>query len=523
VKIYKKSLRTGQIPKRWRQMNVIFIPKAGKTEYTSPKSYRPITLSSFLLKTLERLIQWQLTETIAGPLEAQYAYTKGLSTDDALSEAIDIIESSYYQYGLTLAVSLDCSGAFDRVSFSAMKEALEEHYMPNCIVGWYDNLLRNRSVTADLRGATRTVRPGRGSPQGGIVSPTAWNLVMDSLLSTMKHEAVKPIGYADDILLLLRGKDISTMADLMNKSLKVIGDWSISKGLTFNPAKTTMVLFNRAKKTKGPLPTVRLLGRALIYEDSMKYLGVTIKKNLSWTDHIRSRVNKCKGTLNRARAIIGREWGLTNDKIMWIYKAIIRPRLCYGAVIWAHNLMAIHITMLQKVQRLALLAMLRPLRSTPTEAMEVLIGLIPIDLYIKSTAEATRLRIRNKSTKDRWYGTGLVKGRMSNVGHRKVLDEALPDKSYPLMYIKPIVNWSTNQSIAIPGLSIYTDGSVMDNKAGYGWVAIDSNGGIVTTESNPLGRDIHIFNAELIAILTVCTTVVTRKQPSTGGRGEHCD
>jgi len=54
----------------------------------------------------------------------------------------------------------------------------------------------------------RTIRPGRGSPQGGILSPIAWNLVMDTLLSTMKHNAIKPIGYADNILLLLRGKDL---------------------------------------------------------------------------------------------------------------------------------------------------------------------------------------------------------------------------------------------------------------------------------------------------------------------------
>jgi len=34
--IYRRSLRTGQIPSKWRRMNVIFIPKAGKSEYTSP-------------------------------------------------------------------------------------------------------------------------------------------------------------------------------------------------------------------------------------------------------------------------------------------------------------------------------------------------------------------------------------------------------------------------------------------------------------------------------------------------------
>jgi len=74
----------------------------------------------------------------------------------------------------------------------------------------------------------------------------------------MKHEAIKPIGYADDILILLRGKDRSTMANLVNNCLKRIGDWNISKGLTCNPAKTTMVLLNRAKKKTKERPSIRL-------------------------------------------------------------------------------------------------------------------------------------------------------------------------------------------------------------------------------------------------------------------------
>jgi len=504
VHMYKRSLRTGQIPNNWRRMKVIFIPKAGKSEYSSPKAYRPITLSSFLLKTMERVVQWQVTDNIPEPLFAQYAYTKGLSTDDALSDAVDFIESSFYQKGLTLAVSLDCSGAFDRVSFDALKEALIQANLPDCIVNWYDNLLRHRSVTADIRGATRTIRPGRGSPQGGILSPIAWNLVMNSLLSNLKNDAIKPVGYADDVLLLLRGKDLTTMADLMNDRLKMVGQWSLTKGLTFNPAKTTMVLFNRSKKTITNKPKIKLLGKELTYDDSMKYLGVTISKSLTWSDHIKARARKCIGTFNRARLTIGREWGLNSNKIMWIHKAIIRPRLSYGAVVWAHRLTKTQTTLLQRVQRMALLAILRPLRSTPTEAMEVLVGIQPLDMYLKATAEATRMRIRSKNDV-RWAGTGLLNKRMTTIGHRKSLDEGLPPASYPLMTMKLKPNWSSYSSssppIRQPGLHIYTDGSVMDDKAGYGWVAI-VDGLVVASETNPIGRGVHIFNAELIAIQT---------------------
>jgi hypothetical protein len=44
------------VPAIWHQVKVVFIPKAGKNSYTGPRDFRPISLTSFLLKTLERLV-----------------------------------------------------------------------------------------------------------------------------------------------------------------------------------------------------------------------------------------------------------------------------------------------------------------------------------------------------------------------------------------------------------------------------------------------------------------------------------
>ena len=54
--IYKACISLCHTPKLWRETKVIFLPKPGKTSYSIPKSYRPISLSNFLLKTLERLV-----------------------------------------------------------------------------------------------------------------------------------------------------------------------------------------------------------------------------------------------------------------------------------------------------------------------------------------------------------------------------------------------------------------------------------------------------------------------------------
>jgi len=54
-KVMISSLALGHIPNAWSRARVVFIPKTGKKDITHPKSFRPISLTSFLLKTLEKL------------------------------------------------------------------------------------------------------------------------------------------------------------------------------------------------------------------------------------------------------------------------------------------------------------------------------------------------------------------------------------------------------------------------------------------------------------------------------------
>ena len=184
-------------------MDVIFIPKPGKEDYSSPKSFRPITLSSFVLKGLERIMLWYLREkVITKALESQHAYTRGLSTESALSKILDYVESSFYRRKKVIAVCLDCTGAFDCVGFDAAGDALITKGVPKGMTLRYTNLLKGRKVTANLQGVTQTITPGRGNPQGGILSPLVWNLVMDSLLKEFQSGPVKAVGYADDIIII---------------------------------------------------------------------------------------------------------------------------------------------------------------------------------------------------------------------------------------------------------------------------------------------------------------------------------
>jgi hypothetical protein len=64
IRIFRACLVSGYVPAVWCQVKVVFIPKPGRNSYCGPKDFRPISLTSFLLKTLERLVDRFLGDEI---------------------------------------------------------------------------------------------------------------------------------------------------------------------------------------------------------------------------------------------------------------------------------------------------------------------------------------------------------------------------------------------------------------------------------------------------------------------------
>ena len=92
VRLARASLAVGHVPEAWRGTRVVFIPKAGKNGYTSPKDFRPISLTSFLLKTVERLVDKYIRDKVLSrrPLyKDQHAFRAGHSTETALSSVVN--------------------------------------------------------------------------------------------------------------------------------------------------------------------------------------------------------------------------------------------------------------------------------------------------------------------------------------------------------------------------------------------------------------------------------------------------
>jgi len=81
--------------------------------------------------------------------------------------------------------------------------------------------------------------------------------------------------------------------------------------------------------------------------------------------------------------------------VTWIYTAIIRPMLTYAAIPWGpKGIQTTAIGKLYQIQRMACLNITGTMRTTPTEAMELITGLTPLDLYVKEVELMAMLRLR---------------------------------------------------------------------------------------------------------------------------------
>ena len=116
---------------------MVFIPKPGKPSYTTAKAFRPISLTSFLLKGMEKLIDRFLRD---GPLASlpvhprQHAYQPGRSTISTLHQLVGRIEKALDAKHYALGVFFDVEGAFDNTSPAAVKESLRERRIHKSLV-----------------------------------------------------------------------------------------------------------------------------------------------------------------------------------------------------------------------------------------------------------------------------------------------------------------------------------------------------------------------------------------------------
>ena len=195
------------------------------------------------------------------------------------------------------------------------------------------SIVTNRNITI----TSKCFGVKRGCPQGGIISPFLWNLVVDDLLKLSDKETPGYLqAFADDLVIFAEGNDTETIWQRTQKTIKTIENWCNSKGLNISSLKTKTIMFTWNKKWS--LRPIVVDGRAIVLSDSVKFLGVTLDCKINFNTHIDKITNKAIATLMQCKRAVGPTWGLTPKTCNWIYKTIVRPILTYSVVLWIRAL-----------------------------------------------------------------------------------------------------------------------------------------------------------------------------------------
>ena len=117
--------------------------------------------------------------------------------------------------------------------------------------------------------------------------------------------------------------------------------------MKFNPSKCKIICISTKKSP--PLKKYVFCRSELDEVDSVSYLGVTLTKNLKWSQHVSSI--SCKAS--KVLALIKRNfWNCSRSVKETAYTTLVRPKLEYGCEAWDPHFKK-GISSLERVQRKA--------------------------------------------------------------------------------------------------------------------------------------------------------------------------
>ena len=163
-------------------------------------------------------------------------------------------------------------------------------------------MVTNRHVTITHNNATRRIKTKRGCPQGGVLSPFLWNLVIDDLVQyTAKHIPGYIQAFADDIMSLAEGDYLDVIWQRTQTTIKTIENWC--QGLNISVLKTKIVMFTWNRKWS--LSPIEVCGETIELSNDVKLLGIPLDSKLTFNNHIDNITKKCICTLFQCKRAIG--------------------------------------------------------------------------------------------------------------------------------------------------------------------------------------------------------------------------
>ncbi|EDN04275.1 conserved hypothetical protein [Histoplasma mississippiense (nom. inval.)] len=550
--LYNCCLRLCHFPRAWKLAEVAMIPKVGKRDRSSVRSWRPIALLSVISKGLERIIARRLAYTalIHGIVSPQHGGAlPRRSAMDLVAAFTHEVEAAFAQNKEVSMVTMDVQGAFDAVLRRRLLQRMAQQGWPRELLQLIDSFLTERRAQVRLEGTTTAAHQMQcGTPQGSPLSPILFLLYLAELL--WQNSELR-FGYADDLNIWRATHSLDNNATLLRQDIQSILRWGEINKVAFAPEKLEMIHLTRKRHNEAPAVvvsedlTVHPVTAQAGQEPALRWLGVHFDRRLTWRPHVSTRAKKARAVAQHIRSLGKTRDGPPADALRKAVTTCVVPSLLYGTEAWyggrtqparhtgrsgeVSSRLGWHVGTVEKVLTMAARGVLPVFRTTPIAALYRDAGL-PSAMVALEEAKirfATRLQVVDEKhpLASRIAPPMITRGRGAGTRQRSKtkiqrLGALLPAVNRPTLAIphysegcgtdptegvdkksatQAFKKWWRSQPST--DLYVFSDGSErnLDNsrQVGYGFIVYQGNKQLASF-SAALSPMSHVFDAEAV-------------------------
>ena len=328
---WNKCWNAGITVQSLKEPVVIPIHKGGNRGI--PANYRPISLTSHIIKLFEKIVRKAIVTYIEDNKlfnSTQHGFRMGRSCLSQLLAHYDKI-LSFLENGMNVdVVYLDFSKAFDKVDYDILLKKLSDLGIGGKIGRWIHSFLTGRRQCVLVNGIRSEYSPVlSGVPQGSVLGPLLFLILIgdidDSLLESILSS------FADDTRLMNAIKNVLD-ASKFQTDLNTVYEWAPKNKMEFNDVKFELIRYWLSNDPLKELLSYTTNTGTLINEkETIKDLGVMLSNSGKFDCHI----DKVIDTVKRLTSWVLRSFESRCPQVMiTLWKTIVLPHLEYCSQLW---------------------------------------------------------------------------------------------------------------------------------------------------------------------------------------------